>query len=98
MSDIVIRKDSTYEERMAAIRAASERFNKRKAIRAKLAAGALRVRRYVDEEDKPQRKKFDAMIDKMDENYNHYQDAPQYAEKYYGEKMRDTIAMDNDWG
>ena len=40
---------------------------------------------------------MDAMIDKMDENHNHYQDAPQYAEKYYGEKMRDTIAMDNDW-
>ena len=50
MSDIVIRKDSTYEERMAAIRAASERLNRRKAIRAKLAAGALRVRRYVDED------------------------------------------------
>jgi hypothetical protein len=47
--------------------------------------------------DKPERKKFDDMISKMDENYNHYQDAPQYAEKYYGEKMRDTVAMDNDW-
>lgn len=97
MSDIVIKKDSTYEERMAAIRAASERFNKRKARRARLAASAARVRRYVDEVDKPERKKFDDMVDKMDENHNHYQDAPQYAEKYYGEKMRDTIAMDNDW-
>ena len=54
---------------MAVIRAASEKLNRRKAIRAKLAAGALRVRRYVDEEDKPQRKKFDAMIDKMDEKW-----------------------------
>jgi len=33
----------------------------------------------------------------LDENYNHWQDAPQYAEKYYGDKMRDTVAMDNDW-
>ena len=30
-------------------------------------------------------------------NINAWTDAPQYAEKYYGEAMRDTIAMDNDW-
>jgi hypothetical protein len=30
-------------------------------------------------------------------NINAWTDAPQYAEKYYGDKMRDTIAMDNDW-
>ena len=97
MSDIVITKNSTYEERMIAIRESAERFAKIKARRARLAASAARVRRYVDEVDKPERKKFDDMVDKMDENHNHYQDAPQYAEKYYGEKMRDTIAMDNDW-
>mgnify|MGYP003120905155 FL=1 len=97
MSNFVITKESTYEERMIAIRESAERFAKIKARRARLAASAARVRRYVDEVDKPERKKFDAMIDKMDENHNHYQDAPQYAEKYYGEKMRDTIAMDNDW-
>ena len=97
MSNIVITKESTYEERMKVIREASERLARRKKIRAKLAAGAARVRRYVDEEEKPQRKKFDDMISKMDENHNHFQDAPQYAEKYYGEKMRDTVAMDNDW-
>ena len=97
MSNIVITKESTYEERMQAIREASERLNVRKARRARLAAGAARVRRYVDEVDKPERKKFDDMISKMDENHNHFQDAPQYAEKYYGEKMRDTVAMDNDW-
>jgi len=97
MSNIVITKNSTYDERMQAIRDAADRLAARKARRARLEAGAARVRRYVDEEDKPQRKKFDDMISKMDENYNHYQDAPQYAEKYYGDKMRDTIAMDNDW-
>jgi hypothetical protein len=97
MSNIVITKNSTYDERMDAIRDAAERFAKVKARRARLAASAARVRKYVDEVDKPERKKFDDMISKMDENYNHYQDAPQYAEKYYGEKMRDTVAMDNDW-
>ena len=97
MTNIVITKNSTYDERMQAIRDAADRLAARKARRARLEAGAARVRRYVDEEDKPQRKKFDDMISKMDENHNHYQDAPQYAEKYYGDKMRDTIAMDNDW-
>tara|TARA_B100001094_G_scaffold5889_1_gene5260 strand:+ start:2179 stop:2475 length:297 start_codon:yes stop_codon:yes gene_type:complete len=97
MKNIVITKNSTYEERMTAIRAASARLKRRKVMLARLAAGATRVRNYVDEVDKPKRKKFDDMISKMDENYNHYQDAPQYAEKYYGEKMRDTVAMDNDW-
>jgi|TARA_R110002153_G_scaffold95129_5_gene228832 type I site-specific restriction endonuclease len=97
MTNIVITKNSTYEERMDAIRAVSAKRKKSAEIRARLKVGASRVRRFVDEEDKPQRKKFDDMIDKMDENHNHYQDAPQYAEKYYGEKMRDTVAMDNDW-
>jgi hypothetical protein len=97
MSNYVITKNSTQEERMQAIREAAERFEKIKARRARLAASAARVVRYVDEVDKPERKKFDDMISKMDENHNHYQDAPQYAEKYYGEKMRDTVAMDNDW-
>jgi len=97
MKNIVITKNSTYEERMTAIRAASARLKRRKVMLARLAAGATRVRNYVDEVDKPKRKKFDDMISKMDENYNHYQDEPQYAEKYYGEKMRDTVAMDNDW-
>ena len=97
MSNYVITKNSTQEERMQAIRDSAERFAKIKARRARLAASAARVVRYVDEVDKPERKKFDDMVSKMDENHNHYQDAPQYAEKYYGDKMRDTVAMDNDW-
>jgi hypothetical protein len=97
MTNIVITKNSTYDERMEAIRDAADRFAKIKARRARLAASAARVRKYVDEEETPKRKKFDDMVSKMDENHNHYQDAPQYAEKYYGDKMRDTVAMDNDW-
>ncbi len=97
MSNIVITKNSTYEERMQAIRDAADRLAARKARRARLAASAARVRRYVDEIDKPERKKLDDMVSRMDENHNHFQDAPQYAEKYYGERYRDTVAMDNDW-
>lgn len=101
MSNIVITKDSTYDERMSAIRESAERFAKVKARRARLAASAARVRKYVDEVETPRRKDeadvFDATMAKMDDNHNHYQDAPQYAEKYYGDKMRDTVAMDNDW-
>ena len=44
MTNIVITKNSTYEERMAAIRDAAERFAKVKARRARLAASAARVR------------------------------------------------------
>jgi len=36
--------------------------------------------------------------DKYDgENINHWTDASKYADQYYGDHMRDTIAMDNDW-
>ena len=37
-------------------------------------------------------------FDKYDTgNIYAWTDAPQYAEKYYGEAYRDTVAMDNDW-
>jgi len=81
MSKFVITKESTYEERMDAIRAASKR----------LAALKKREAYYTRQETEPK-----AGQD-LDENHNHWTDAPQYAEKYYGERMRDTIAMDNDW-
>lgn len=97
MTNIVITKNSTYDERMQAIRDAADRLAARKARRARLEASAARVRRYVDEEDKPRRKKLDDMVSKMDENHNHYQDAPQYVEKHYGERYRDTVNYDNDW-
>lgn len=31
-------------------------------------------------------------------NINAWTDAPQYAEQYYGDRMRDTVSMDKDWG
>jgi hypothetical protein len=38
-------------------------------------------------------------MDKYDNgtNINHYTDASKYAEKYYGERMRQTTGLDNDW-
>jgi len=38
-------------------------------------------------------------FDKYDNgsNPNHYTDASKYADEHYGDAMRDTIAMDNDW-
>ena len=30
-------------------------------------------------------------------NINAWTDAPQYAEKYYGDRMRDTVNYDKDW-
>jgi len=43
-------------------------------------------------------KDFYKSIDKMDENYNQWTDASKYADKYYGETMRETTKFDNDWG
>ena len=101
MTNYVITKNSSSEERLQAIREAADRLAARKARRARLKAGAARVRRYVDEVEKKERKKFNDYVSKIhnqyDENHNHYQDAPQYAEKYYGERYRDTVNYDNDW-
>jgi len=30
-------------------------------------------------------------------NINAWTDASQYADKYYGDRMRDTVSYDNDW-
>jgi hypothetical protein len=87
--------------RLAMIKAAADKINARKAFKAKQAANAAKVIRWTDVDEKPRRKKaereFDSMIAKMDENYNQWTDAPQYAEKYYGERYRDTTKFDNEW-
>jgi hypothetical protein len=98
MSNIVITKNSTYDERMQAIRESAERFAKIKARRARLAASAARVRKYVDEVDKPERKKFDDMIDKMDENHNHYTDGEKYLAEHYGERLADQTSYESEEG
>ena len=99
MSNIVITKNSTFEERMEAIRAAAERFAKVKARRARLAASAARVRGYVDEVEAPRRKDeadlFDQTMANMDDNHNHYQDSPKYLDDQYGDRVRDQNAYES---
>lgn len=81
MRNVVITKDSTYEERMDVIRDASRRLN------------ALKKREsfYTRQEVEPKPGQD------LDENHNHWTDAPKYAEEHYGKAYRDTVAMDNDW-
>ena len=98
MSNYVITKNSTNEERMQVIREAAERLAIRKARRARLAASAARVRKYVDEVDKPERKKFDDMIDKMDENHNQYTDGEKYLAQHYGERLADQTSYESEEG
>lgn len=44
------------------------------------------------------RKTETASFDKYDtHNIYAWTDAPQYAEKYYGDRMRDTVNYDRDW-
>ena len=91
----------TREERLALIKEVAERVQARKAFQKKVRAKNSAVRRYTDVVEKPRRQaaeaKFDAQMEKLNENYNYWTDAPQYAEKYYGEVYRDTTRYDNEW-
>lgn len=70
----------TQAQRMALIRKASKKFNKK----------IQRNHRVKKTETRS--------FDRYDNgNINAWTDAPQYAEKYYGEAYRDTINHDNDW-
>ena len=75
MSNVIITKDMSMEERAEILRERVRAFNRYNDV----TLPAVKIPNNVDV------------------NYNHWTDAPQYAEKYYGERMRDTIAMDNDW-
>jgi len=102
MSEFVITKNSTNEERLAAIKAAAERFNRRKAFRAKMAAAAKNVRRWTDEVEKPARQAkelaFDENLSRMDENHNHYQDAGKYLAEHYGDRVADQRSYESNEG
>lgn len=75
MSNVIITKDMSMEERAEILRERVRAFNRYNDV----TLPGVKIPKNVDV------------------NYNHWTDAPQYAEKYYGERMRDTIAMDNDW-
>lgn len=87
--------------RLELIKAVAKKVEARKAFKAKQAANRATLRRWTDEVEKPKRRKsnndIDRMIEKFDENHNQWTDAPQYAEKYYGDVMRETTKFDNDW-
>jgi len=82
-------------KQVAAKRKAAAEFKRRQQI------NAAKVRRYTDVVDRPARSaksaEFDRAIEKMNENHNQWTDAPQYAEKYYGQVYRDTTRFDNEW-
>jgi phage-related tail protein len=102
MSKFAITKDMSRSERMAAIKSAAERFNRRKAFRAKMAAAAKNVRRWTDEVEKPARQAkelaFDENLSRMDENHNHYQDAGKYLAEHYGDRVADQRSYESNEG
>ena len=85
------------DQRLSLIKEVAEKFNKRKAFRAKMAKGAAMVRKWTDEEEKVSRKKQFDLISKYDENHNHYTDAPKYLDEHYGDRARDQEAYEKDW-
>ena len=76
-----IEKDMTRSERLAVIREHAENFNKK-----------LKRNQRV-------RKTETVSLDKYtnQENINHWTDASQYANQYYGDVYRQTTRYDNDW-
>ncbi len=76
-----IEKGMTQSERMAVIREHAQKFNKK-----------LKRNQRV-------RKTETVSLDKYtnQENINHWTDASQYANQYYGDVYRQTTRYDNDW-
>ena len=72
---------TTQADRMALIRECAEKFNKK-------VKRNQRVRRSET-----------SFMDKYSEgnNINDWTDAPQYANKYYGDVYHETTRFDNDW-
>tara|TARA_Y100001963_G_scaffold131026_1_gene187885 strand:+ start:4392 stop:4625 length:234 start_codon:yes stop_codon:yes gene_type:complete len=71
----------TMDERLALIKEVSQKFNKK-----------------VKRNSKVRRTETPVMDRHLNgENMNHWTDASQYAEKYYGETFRQTTRYDNDW-
>ena len=88
MAQMNITKDMTTKQRLAVLRRHSKKFNK------KLQRNQ-RVRKTETESYLPYG--YPASKGYDDVNINAWTDAPQYAEKHYGDRMRDTVSHDNDW-
>ena len=101
MSNIVITKNMSSDERLAILKKIHQKFSKKQSIRARLAEGASRVRKWTDEVEAPKRKakkdSFDKMIDGYDTNHNQWTDGSKYLAEHYGDKVADQKAYDADW-
>ena len=98
MSNIVITKNMSTEERLVALKEVHLRILKKQSIRARLAEGALRVRKWTDEVETTKEKKFNDTISKMDENHNHYQDNEKYLAEHYGSRLADQKSYESEEG
>lgn len=91
----------TKEERMAIIKQAHQNFLAKQEAKAGFKARAKKSTKKAMTEILTGRKardqKFDQMMDKMDENHNHWTDASKYASEYYGGVAFETTRFDNDW-
>ena len=90
----------TKEERLAIIKAAADRVQKRNEFRAKAKKSSVKALLKATPEFEAKciaEKKFQEKIEAMDENFNHWTDAEKYAKQYYGGVYSDTTKFDNEW-
>ena len=81
------------EGRLAMIKRIAERQAKLKEIKASSRKAMLKT---IDAEPINGLHADVAIVDDS-LNINHWTDAPQYANEFYGEVMRETTRFDNDW-
>ena len=74
-------KELTDKQRIALVRKLSKKFTKKIQRNSRV---RLSETLYLDKYDNGS-------------NPNHYTDASKFANEYYGDAMRDTVATDNDW-
>jgi hypothetical protein len=83
MSKIIITKDMSQAQRLAAIKKAANKFN------AKMKRN-VRVKDY--ETPKEERNEYDT------HNVNEWTDAPKYLDEHYGDRAREQSSYESDWG
>ena len=102
MSNIVITKNMSSDERLAILKKIHQKFSKKQSIRARLAEGASRVRKWTDEGEVPKRKAksdaFDKMISNYDTNHNQWTDGSKYLAKHYGSRLADQRSYESEEG
>ena len=90
----------TKEERLAIIKQAADRVQKRTEFRTKAKKSSVKALLSATPEFEAKRiaeKKFQEKMAAMDENYNHWTDPEKYAKQYYGDVYTDTTKFDNEW-